>query len=869
LLTIQEHHMLRHLLAAHRLLIIGLVAASFVGMAVPMQASTAFIVNSADDAVDTLPGDGLCETASQNGICTLRAAIQEANAVPGANSVLLASGTYTQTIHWDYNDSSAVGDLDITDDLTLTGAGADTTIIVARTLERVFEISASATVSIVGVTIRDGYMELSGDGGGILNSGNLTLDRSTISNSRAYSGGGIYNYGTLTVTRSSITGNVAGGTYVGGGGITNHGTLTISDSTFSGNSAEPLGGALYNWDHSSATISGSTLSANRANLSGGGISNDGAMTITNSTLSGNTAANVGGGILNEGSLTLANVTITGNRITGNAYPADGGGIHADTPVIIHNTLIADNYAPGGWDCVGALQSAGYNFIQYTSGCTITGNMTGNQSGVFAKLDALRSNGGPTWTHALQRGSPAIDAGDPAGCRDTAGVILTSDQRGGSRMVDGNADGTARCDIGAFEYGGIFLTPTPTRTPRPTGVPTLTPTPTTTATPSATATASPIPTTTPMPSPTATVSPSPTATVSPTQTECLAYGAADLGAAASQIFTYEPHTGVIQSLGSSHVHADIEALAIDPRNGQIYAASGSDAAKKGYLYRVDRTTGALTEVGPTGFDTIDALAFRGTDHTLWGWVPGKGLVQLNLATGAGRLIQARSGGSTALVWSDDGSRLYGTTGTTLWVYDPLTGAISVPTTTLPATSLFLHISPGGRIIGGVDDDGRLELFVYDLARQQRIAHLAVPSAFDDLEAIAWPGACANTVIDAIPAFLPGAVERGAPGSYFALHATGFGAGQAVRVTVNGARVGGAIADAAGQVALTLFYQANAPAGTYMVALANHAEPGSAATGGAWAAEARITIDNRVPALANRSNAPVLSGLPRVFVPMVVR
>jgi CSLREA domain-containing protein len=860
--------MLRHLLAAHRLLIVGLLAAAFVGMAVPMQASTVFIVTSSDDAVDAIPGDGICETASQNGICTLRAAIQEANAVPGANSVVLASGTYTQTIHWDYNDSSAVGDLDITDDLTLTGAGADTTIIAARTLERVFEIGASATVSIVGVTIRDGYMEISGDGGGILNSGHLTLDRSTITNSRAYSGGGIYNYGTLTVTRSSITGNVAGGQYVGGGGITNHGTLTISDSTLSGNSAELLGGALYNWDHSSATISGSTLSANRANWSGGGLSNDGAMTIANSTVSGNNAATSGGGILNEGSMQLENVTITGNRATGNAYYGDGGGIHADTPVIARNTLIADNYAPGGWDCAGELQSAGYNFIQYTSGCTITGDTTGNQSGMFAKLDTLRDNGGPTWTQALQRGSPAIDAGDPAGCRDMTGSILPYDQRGGSRAVDGNGDGNARCDIGAFEYGGIFLTPTPTRTPRPTRVPTIMPTPTATASPSPTATVTPSSTATASPSSTATATPSPTATVTPSLA-CLAYGAADLGAANSQLFTYDPYTGVIQSLGSSHMNANIEAIAIDPSSGQLYVASGSDAAKKGYLYRVDRTTGVLLTVGATGFGDIDALAFRGTDHTLWGWASGKGLVQLDLATGVGRLILNRSGGSTALVWSDDGSRLYGTTGTTLWVYEPLTGATSTAATNFPATSLFLDSAPHGRMLGGVDDDGHLELFVYDLARQQRIAHLAFPSTFDDLEAIAWPGACANTVIDAIPAFLPGVVERGAPGSYFALHAAGFPAGQALRVTVNGARVGAAIADAAGQVGFTLFYQASAPAGAYVVALASQAEPGIAAGGGAWGAEARVTIDNRSPVLVNRGNTPVLSGLPSVFVPMVIR
>jgi len=92
------------------------------------------------------------------------------------------------------------------------------------------------------------------------------------------------------------------------------------------------------------------------------ISNDGAITITNSTLSGNNADTAGGGILNEGSMQLVSVTITGNRATGNAYYGDGGGIHADAPVSFRNTLIADNYAPSGWDCAGALQSAGYNFI---------------------------------------------------------------------------------------------------------------------------------------------------------------------------------------------------------------------------------------------------------------------------------------------------------------------------------------------------------------------------------------------------------------------------------------------------------------------------------------------------------------------------
>src|SRR5262249_60727782 len=68
------------------------------------------------------------------------------------------------------------------------------------------------------------------------------------------------------------------------------------------------------------------------------------------------------------------------------------------------------------------------------------------------LGPLKNNGGPTQTHALVAGSPAIDAGDSSGCRDDSGALLQTDQRGFPRNVDGNSDGTARCDIGAVEFG---------------------------------------------------------------------------------------------------------------------------------------------------------------------------------------------------------------------------------------------------------------------------------------------------------------------------------------------------------------------------------------------------------------------------------
>src|SRR5262249_12990409 len=86
-----------------------------------------FVVNSTADAVDAKPGDGVCATSS--GVCTLRAAIQEANAHSGKDSITLPAGTYTLSIAGPAEDAAATGDLDITDDLILNGAGAETTIV--------------------------------------------------------------------------------------------------------------------------------------------------------------------------------------------------------------------------------------------------------------------------------------------------------------------------------------------------------------------------------------------------------------------------------------------------------------------------------------------------------------------------------------------------------------------------------------------------------------------------------------------------------------------------------------------------------------------------------------------------------------------
>jgi hypothetical protein len=241
----------------------------------------------------------------------------------------------------------------------------------------------------------------------------------------------------------------------------------------------------------------------------------------NSTFSGNDGGVTGGGIKVVGTTELYNVTIANNEA------GTGGGVYIPGAGILYakNSIFSDNLdsAPGtpNADCSGTLNSLGYNLIGDPSGCTIVGT-TGNIIGASADLNPLQNNGGPTLTHALQPGSPAIDAGEPNDCTDADGEPLYVDQRGFARPVDGDGNGSARCDMGAFEYdspGQPSATPTQTNTPSPTATQTASATPSPTAsgtapptsTPSATPTATTFVTNTPGPSPTNT----PTASATPT------------------------------------------------------------------------------------------------------------------------------------------------------------------------------------------------------------------------------------------------------------------------------------------------------------------------------------------------------------------
>jgi uncharacterized repeat protein (TIGR01451 family) len=405
--------------------------------------ASAFVTPSGCSLLVTTTADTI---STVDGVNSLREAIICANNTPGADTINVPAGTYTLTIAGTGENAAAMGDLDITDDLTLVGAGSTTTIVEAGTsstngIDRVFHILADTTASISGLTIRNGLT--TGNGGAILNEGTmLTVTSSTLTANHADKGGGIYQTGggMLKVDRSTISLNVVD---KGGGILNNSGTVEIVDSTISGNTSAQQGGGIINTG-TSMSLTRTTVSGNMSGTAGGGgVFNRVPITIINSTISGNKTAGSGGGINNSaaGTVSLSYVTITNNTADQEDNTVgDGGGVADFTDGFqANNTIIAGNFDKGDEapDIFGTLDSQGFNLIGNTAGATITGTTTGNITGVNPLLGPLTDNGGFTFTHALLSGSPAINAANPAS-------FPATDQRGVTRPQGG------RSDIGAFE-----------------------------------------------------------------------------------------------------------------------------------------------------------------------------------------------------------------------------------------------------------------------------------------------------------------------------------------------------------------------------------------------------------------------------------
>jgi len=389
-----------------------------------------FTVSSVEDLPDLDPGNGVCVAYIVFlppfyvfPFCTLRAAIQETNALSGSDVIQLQSREYLLNNAGAGEDLGATGDLDITGPLSILGTGVEQTVINGNGLDRVFDIHTDASsVLLANLSITGG--------------------RSVTGNGDRTGGGGVRNRGGLRLSAVSVLGNSAQAFGPDqGGGIYNQGNCTMDQSTVSGNTAH-LGGGFYNDAAGTLTVQASTIDHNSGN-DGGGLYSRGTADLINVTVSNNRAiSGFGGGVWNQGNMRLLQVTVTDNVAAGG-----GAGIDNNGGVTLFNTIVAKNT---GGECSGqALLSSGGNLVG-EAGCLETSRLASDLVGVDPQFGTLVDNGGPTRTHAIYYASPAVNKGI-----DRSSLSIVTDQRGMGRPMGG------QYDIGAFEAAvpvPPFITP---------------------------------------------------------------------------------------------------------------------------------------------------------------------------------------------------------------------------------------------------------------------------------------------------------------------------------------------------------------------------------------------------------------------------
>jgi CSLREA domain-containing protein len=441
-----------------------------------------YLVNSTADELDFNPGNGVCETVAGNGVCTLRAAILEANAHAGADTIVLQPNATYLLSRVGADDDGRNGDLDVLDSVTIIGAGPTTVIdgnggVVA---ERVFQFAkciggvfaiscpmGDVVATLSGLTIQHGIWAF---GGGIYNQAALTLQNCVVTANTASGfnqlGGGIYSEGSLTIIGSIVSSNISSGQNAYGGGIFSQGPLTIESSTISNNTTSGTpgaGGGITIVGSDKALIRNSTISGNQARTGGGIYTTSNLLSVVNTTISGNASTEGAGGVYSKyGPVGFYNVTIVKNTANSDEIKPGrtGAGIfnEAGATFSLANSIVADNAVLVPTDakpirdpdqCSGTINSLGGNLLSDIDAghCTVGGPY----SITAISLGPLQNNGGPTKTHALLPGSAAIDAGKITGCVDGDDAPIATDQRGVHRPYG------PYCDVGAFEASdSIFL-----------------------------------------------------------------------------------------------------------------------------------------------------------------------------------------------------------------------------------------------------------------------------------------------------------------------------------------------------------------------------------------------------------------------------
>lgn len=459
----------------------------------PVHAATVLTVNAYDDLPDKNPGDQKCETKRKN--CTLRAAIQESNAMCGGDygceeTIILPKGTFgLKRVGAD--DNASKGDLDITGSVTIKGEGAASTIIDGNSGvvgERVFHIHGinGNFVKFDGVTIRNGKSKR---GGGILNLGaSLTLKNSQViySTSTHWGGGGIYSKknsveligstiaenesngdfgfgagiyvekGFLNIRESSILNNSSTGLFNNGGGIyIQNAQAAIFKSAINNNSSLEYGGGLRIFG-GSLIISDSTINDNYAEVSGGGLFIDTAaeVKIENSTISGNAAdINVGdggGGLFTDGETTIIKTKIFDNSAT------KGGGLYKSGGVLnLTRTTIDDNY--------GSISGGGiYHFwgdVNISQSTISRNHANVHGGGVYQYFGNLTlTNSTVSSNHANQQGGGIyVDGTDPSPKAKVSlySVTVAANEAGVLRKGGGNGGGIANISGSVYAQNTIL------------------------------------------------------------------------------------------------------------------------------------------------------------------------------------------------------------------------------------------------------------------------------------------------------------------------------------------------------------------------------------------------------------------------------
>ena len=422
-------------------------------------------------------------TAGDNGPGSLRGAVLAANS---GDVISFDPALNGQTI------TLTTGQIAITKSLTINGPGAANLAISGNNASRIFSITAAT--NITGLTFENGKTTQNGGaifagtgvpltisdsvfsnnsspfgGGALFATGAVGILRCTFSGNTVTEGNGggaiFVNTGTLTLDHSNISGNSAVGGYGLGAGIYSAATVTVTESTISGNTIEfgGTGGGFYN--AGVATFRNSTVSGNSAGEGGqgGAIYNESAgrfaptVIVINSTIANNTASpsGQGGGIYNVSTVSLNNSTLAGNSA---GSDGSGGGIYNNGATVrAANTILARNTALSGPDLFGATTSQGFNVI---GNATDSSGWIGTDLfNVDPQLGPLQNNGGSTETMALLLGSPAIDHGDPDFDPNTFTPPMTTDQRGGPRMINGQIDiGSFEADVAHFPAIDSLTTP---------------------------------------------------------------------------------------------------------------------------------------------------------------------------------------------------------------------------------------------------------------------------------------------------------------------------------------------------------------------------------------------------------------------------